>query len=200
MRNPSAVATAIKQHVPILSARANKPWISSRTLELLRRRREARTNGNWNLEKQLRSDVKKSAKDDRSKWLEDLVSSGDWKSVKQLRKGRHVKQGRLRNAEGVLVSSELRAETLAEHLEKIQWRVRPATLVPGTKAPLEEPLDVNWCDFSYAELRKSLNKWHMAKLPNLMIFPSRRSRLWQWNRIQLCSGFLICAIIACKMG
>ena len=159
----SAVATAIKQHVPILSARANKPWISSRTLELLRRRREARANGNWNLEKQLRNDVKKSAKDDRSKWLEDLVSSGDWKSVKQLRKGRRVKQGRLRNTEGVLVSSELRAETLAEHLEKVQWRVRPATLIPGTEAPLGEPLDVNWCNFSYAELRKVIKQMANGK-------------------------------------
>ena len=36
-------------------------------------------------------------------------------------------QGRLKNRNGQLVSSEERAETLAEHLEKVQWAVRPTT-------------------------------------------------------------------------
>ena len=91
-----------------MNVRANKPWISSHTLELLRQRREAPGNGHWNAEKHLQKQVKISTKRDRAKWLEDLASSGDWSSIKKLRKGRNIKQGRLRNGE--LVSSELRAE------------------------------------------------------------------------------------------
>ena len=63
--------------------------------------------------------LKKAAKQDRAKWLEDLASSGDWKSIKKLRQGRRVMQGRLRNADGTLVPSHLRAQTLAKHLENV---------------------------------------------------------------------------------
>ena len=83
----------------------------------------------------MRAEVKKSAKHDRSKWLETLASSGDWKSLKKLRRRRHSKQGRLRNEDGHLVSSELRAGTLSHPLERIQWKVRPTTLTVGAGAP-----------------------------------------------------------------
>ncbi|OLP90738.1 putative L-ascorbate peroxidase 3 [Symbiodinium microadriaticum] len=57
---------------------------------------------------QLQKDVKKSASTDRSKWLEDLASSGEWKSIKALRRGRITNQGRVRTTDGELVSSDLR--------------------------------------------------------------------------------------------
>ena len=41
----------------------------------------------------MQKEVKKSAKKDRSNWLEDLASSGDWKSIKSSAGGRIVKQG-----------------------------------------------------------------------------------------------------------
>ena len=104
----SSVAAAPLQYVPVESTRANKPWMSSRTPDLLNQTREARINGNWNVEEQLQKDVKKSASTDRSKWLEDLASSGEWKSIKALRRGRITNQGRVRTTDGELVSSDLR--------------------------------------------------------------------------------------------
>ena len=37
----------------------------------------------------------------------------------------------MKNRAGDLVSSDLRADTLAEHLEKVQWAVRPISLREG---------------------------------------------------------------------
>ena len=159
----SSVAAALLQYVPVESTKVNKPWISSRTLDLLNQRREARVNGNWNVEKQLQKEVKKSAKKDRSNWLEDLASSGDWKSIKKLRRGRIVKQGRLKNTDGEFVSSELRAETLAEHLEKVQWRIRPTTLIPEQRPNLGDVFHVSRSDFNHTELRKAISKMASGK-------------------------------------
>lgn len=39
------------------------------------------------------------------------------------------KQGCLKNSVGDLVASDMRAETLAEHLEKVQWAVRPLSTI-----------------------------------------------------------------------
>ena len=47
-----------------------------------------------------------------------------------MRKGFAPRQGRLKNAGGDIVSSEMRAETLAKHLESVQWAVRPVSNVP----------------------------------------------------------------------
>ena len=148
-----SVDSAIHHFVPAQSSRANKPWIRAGTLHLLVQRRSAREHGDWILEKQLRRETKKSAKADRAKWLEDLAATGEWAAIKRLRKWRYAKQGRLRNLQGELVSSEHRAETLAEHLEKIQWKVRPTTLVPGAGEPLGDTLQINENDFTHHELR-----------------------------------------------
>ena len=51
----------------------------------------------------------------------------------ELKKGVKRQQGRLRNLNGELVSSEQRAETLAEHLEKVQWAVRPISATRPTE-------------------------------------------------------------------
>ena len=154
----SAVASATELFVPVVNMKPNRPWISSATLELLRLRREARLSGHWDQEKQLRLEVKRSAKQDRARWLENLASSGDWRSLRRLRKGRPVKQGRLRDANGDLVSSDLRAEALADHLAHVQWRVRPTTLVPDVGLLLGEALPVSRHDFTHAELRQAINK------------------------------------------
>ena len=69
--------------------------------------------------------VKAPVKHDRSKWLDKLLQDGNWGEIRKLRKGFKLQQGRLRNMDGELVSSEERAETLAEYYEKIRWAVRP---------------------------------------------------------------------------
>ena len=150
----------------------NGPWISSATLELLRLHREARLSGHWDQEKQLRLEVKRSAKQDRARWLENLAPSGDWRSLRLLRIGRPVKQGRLRDANGDLVSSDLRAETLADHLAHVQWRVRPTTLVPDVGLLLGEALPVCRHDFTRAELRQAINKMAGGKATKTTDIPA----------------------------
>ena len=49
-------------------------------------------------------------------------------------------------------TSDLRAETFAEHLENIQWRVRPATLIPDLEPPLRAELPVSLDPFTMQEL------------------------------------------------
>ena len=105
-----------------------RPWISQRTLGLIEERSIARRQGDRNKESSLAQSIRKSVKTDRSDWLNDLVASGDWASIRKLKKGPSPAQGRLKNAEGVTVDSDLRADTLADHLQNVQWRVRPAAV------------------------------------------------------------------------
>jgi len=50
------------------------------------------------------------------------------------------------------VDSDVRAETLAEHLEKVQWAERPATF--GNTTPIaKENLPVKMSDITEEELR-----------------------------------------------
>jgi hypothetical protein len=75
-----------------------------------------------------------------------------------LRKKPKRQQGRLANLSGELVSSELRASTMADYLEQIQWKVRPATLVPDTEPALRETLPVCLEPFTQVELRRAIQK------------------------------------------
>ena len=114
--------------------------------------------------------MKRSAKADRAKWLEDLAGSGNWDCIKKLRKWRCVRQGRLHNTEGEPVSSEKRAETLAEHLHHVQWRARPAALVPDSADVLAPPLCVNSGDFMHRELRKAISFMSSGKASKILMF------------------------------
>ena len=55
-----------------------------------------------------------------------------------MRKPAKPQQGRLRNLAGELVESDLRAETLAEHLEQIQWATRPGIFTDTLPAIWDE--------------------------------------------------------------
>ena len=68
---------------------------------------------------------------DRGQWLDTLLKDGDWRQIRALRKPKRPTCGRLRNANGQLVESDEWAETMADHLERVQWHVRPACLVDG---------------------------------------------------------------------
>jgi len=149
---------ACRAALPEKTRTANKPWISDRTLQLIEQKRTARLENDWAMEGKLRKDVRNSVKKDRAAWLEKLSSTGDWNSMKLLRKKPKRQQGRLSNLSGDLVSSELRASTMADYLEQVQWRVRPATLVPDTEPALREILPVCMDPFTQVELRKAIQK------------------------------------------
>jgi len=147
---------AAEANLPSLPKQPNKPWISQDTLDLVDSKRSARARGDWVTEKLLRAKVQKSAKQDRAKWLQDLATRGDWASLRLLRKGRKMQQGRLYNTDGHPVSSEQRADTFAQHLATVQWRVRPVTLVPDVSPAIHPPLPVKADQFSTDELLKAI--------------------------------------------
>ena len=155
-----AFRTAASRTLTTQALKPRKPWISRHTLDLLEHRRAARDNFDFALEKQMHSLVKASVKQDRSNWLDKLLAEGNWDEVRKLRKGFKPNQGRLRNLQSELVSSEERAETLAEYYEKIQWAVR--TIQPpqhsdhlGAKLFVESGPIAEW---EVASAGKLLNK------------------------------------------
>ena len=137
---------------------ANKLWIAPATLETIDKHRQARSQGDCPQEKLPKKLVRKSAKRDRADWLKNVAAQGDWAALKLLRKGAKKQQGRLYNTHGDLVSSEDRADTFAEHLATVQWRVRPVTLIPGDAPAIAAPLKFNDGAFSEQELEKVIAK------------------------------------------
>ena len=132
---------AAKETLPCSTRRPLKPWISSRTLALIEKRQFMRQTHDVEGEQKICKEIRRSVAKDRSEWLDSLVASGEWGKIRQLRKGFAPKQGRLKDTSGNLVDSDCRADTLAEHLEKVQWAVRPMTFHPE-RAPLYEDLGV----------------------------------------------------------
>ena len=161
LRNSSL--TACMETIPQRQNVANKPWISERTLSLLDEKRAARLENDWVSEKLLRRRSRNSAKKDRTAWLENLSATGDWNAMKLLRKKRKRQQGRLRSLSGELVSSECRSHTLADYLEQIQWKVRTATLTPGSEPALRQTLPVSMEAFSERELRRAIQSARSGK-------------------------------------
>ncbi|CAK0815476.1 unnamed protein product, partial [Prorocentrum cordatum] len=132
----------------------HQAWISGRTLGLIDSRSGARRNGNLLRERALNTEVKRSIKKDRDQWLTSLLEKGPWDQVKDLHKGVHHRQGRLKNMLGRFVSSEDQAETLAEYVEKVQWAVRPLEPVLADTC-LGPELDVDLRDISESEVVKT---------------------------------------------
>ena len=141
----------------------NKPWISQATLHLIAQKHEARQRGDWPTERCLRKDVKVSAKRDRAIWLEAMTAAGDWASIRRVCRKKSRPQGRLNNLAGNQVASDERAETFAEHLSEIQWKVRHVTLIPGSDPALHPLLPVDVSPFSDRELRKALQRMRSGK-------------------------------------
>ena len=136
---------------------ARKPWISSRTLHLLEERDKARTSRNLHLEKMLHGQVKHSVKMDRSQWLDDLLKTGDWNEIRRLRKG-HRPQS---NADGNVVESDQRAETLANYFESVQWAPLATTEPPHSTC--DDPLLVSNTSISGAEVVESVKSLKRRK-------------------------------------
>ena len=120
----STLHLAAKELLPQQKATARKPWISNKTFELIDRRNDLRIAGKHREEIELQREIKKSVKHDRRNYLEELVGAGMWSQLKLLRRGSPKMKGRLRNAAGVVVENDEKAETLADYFENIQWRVR----------------------------------------------------------------------------
>jgi len=154
----NAFLTAAEETLPSRNIVPKRPWISTSTLQMIEDRRHMRENGaTAEAERAMTRSIRRSAKQDREQWLTDMAGSRDWSDIRALRGKLKKKQGRLHNLQGIPVSSEERAETFAEYLEKVQWTVRPAAVVPQ-RPPIREKLEVRKDNFSYDELSAVLRK------------------------------------------
>ena len=143
--------------------KAKRPWISVSTLQLIKRRHEARSIGDIESQRYLQKLVRQFVKKDREIYLKNLVSSGDWAKLRELRKSKNLAQGRLRNLNNDLVSSEERAETIADYLERVQWRVRP-TFAVLDREPIGPILDIRVTEVTLDEVTRALKKLRYGKV------------------------------------
>jgi len=113
--------------LPVSAATPRKPWIRRRTLDLIDNRNASRNNEDRTAELALNKQIRKAAMQDRAVSLESIVSTGSWAEMKQLKRLRkpRIDNRRLCDSNGVSVESIDRAETFAQHLETVQWAVRP---------------------------------------------------------------------------
>ena len=162
-RISDSFALAADTVLPHTTVMAKRPWISPATLSLLESRNAARRGHRFNDEQALAKEIKKSVAGDRSKWLDDLVATGEWAQIRKLHKGFAPHQGRLKNTAGRTVSSEQRAETLASYLQDVQWAVRPSCAHPS-REPMHDDLRINVGDITEDEITHagSKLKWNRA--------------------------------------
>jgi exonuclease III len=107
------VQDVAKELLPPTTAAPRKPWISAATLWWVRDTHNARERGDFQEEKRLRKETRKSARRDRAAWLTGVAAKGDWNSIAKLRKGPRKLQGRLCDVAGNFVSSEAWPETFS---------------------------------------------------------------------------------------
>ena len=61
----------MKEIVGKKKTKKTKPWISARTIEMAEKKRGARKNGETELYKQLKKEIKSNIREDKRLWLED---------------------------------------------------------------------------------------------------------------------------------
>jgi hypothetical protein len=64
---------------------------------------------------------------------------------------------------GVSVESDLRAETLADHLEKVQWAVRPVSLREGQTGLISNVLPVELGNITKSEICSAAKQLNIGK-------------------------------------
>ena len=152
-----SISEVSSSFLPSLCMRQRNPWVASSTLELLDQYHFARQLGNYALEKELNAVAKKNIKEDKTQWIKSIAATGDFKQIRTLRKLKAKQQCRLMNSNGELVFSDQRAETLADHLQNIQWAVHPCAAIP-TGDPLGPTLNVDEKEISEEEVREAIAK------------------------------------------
>ena len=86
-------------------------------------RAEARLEGNVEKWHNLERAIRKSVKQDKRKWLENVIGTGNWDQLKVARRKFSSKQVSLRNSEGELCSLRGVAIVQADQYEKVQWKI-----------------------------------------------------------------------------
>ena len=127
------------------------------------RRSSADRDGDHIASARLHKLVKASVKQDKEQWLRRAVYGCSWTAVQQARRKQVRKYpARLLNNAGEVVDTALRAETFAEHLETVQWAVRPS-LACEPRPPLGPEIPVSTEPFVREEVVSVLRKLRKGK-------------------------------------
>ena len=124
---------------------------------LIQCRNGARTAKDLEAEADYNKRIRSSARADRRRWLEDLAATDNCTRIQKPRTKPRPQQGRLKDAAGNIVSSEHRAETMAEYFESVQWAVRPVT-AHRFEEHLGEELPVNCGPITKVEVRRAAKR------------------------------------------
>ena len=168
--------------LPTLTVEAGRLWISAATLGSIQCMKGARTAKDFEAEADYNKRIRSSARADRRKWLEDLAATGDWTRIRKLRTKPRPQQGRLKDAAGNIVSSEHRAETMAEYFERVQWAVRPVT-AHRFEEHLGKELPVNCGPVTEVEVRRAATRFKNNRACGLDNVPAEF-----WNALFCTAG------------
>ena len=135
--------------------------------------------------------VRKSAKHDRTRWLDTVLENGDWQQIRLLRKPRKLRCGRLLDDSGSLVESDAWADTMADHLEKVQWMVRPLGAVNGLE--LGPDLPVNLDSFTEDEVAKVVKRLRQKRAAGPDDIPAEF-----WHAVSEKPSGLTCLTMLCN--
>ena len=69
----------------------------------------------------------------------------------------------IRNAEGELVESNIRADTMALYFQNVQWKIQFANLAPERTEIIHPGISVSEVHFSFDELQRVLRKLKEGK-------------------------------------
>eukprot|EP00973_Karenia_brevis_P029025 4003499-Karenia_brevis.AAC.1 len=158
----NAFAKAATSNLSEARIESKRPWISTRTLNYILERRNARVNGDIESEKKFQRLIRQSVKQDRASWLQNLLQEGNWSAIQRYRKSKSWNYSKLRGLDGRVLASDEKAEGLAEYLEKVQWAVRP-DVIPAQGPVLNDFNGMNFGDFDCQELRRVLAKLKTGK-------------------------------------
>ena len=121
----TAVFAAAAQHLHSTAATARKPWVSERALKLICARSAARLAGQHAEERRLNKQVRAAVKQDRAKWLDELVVADLRGAARRLQRlagaGANCPHDPAREG----ASGEEWADTLAQHFATA-WAGQPA--------------------------------------------------------------------------
>ena len=149
--------------LPTIAASAKRPWIGPWTMGLIETRNKCRIDNDYEGEMKLNTEIRKSAKYDRSTWINKQIENGTWQELKRFRKGTTRKHVGVRNLNGVIGSVAERAETLAEYFEKVQWQNRFPELVPSKVELLRHVLPISITKIENWEVKVALGKLKLGK-------------------------------------
>jgi hypothetical protein len=105
--------------------------------------------------------------------------------IKKVRRPKQPDRRKLRDQAGNLVDSEKWADTMAQHLQDVQWKVRTADLID--LPPLYPPLQVNMGAISEEEVVDAVRKLRKTELVAQTTYQRSTGKQLS-TKIRVCNG------------